>query len=198
MGTSNEVSVSINGIEALALLDTGSTVTTISREFYDSHLAESLSIHPLNDILVVECADGGRLPYDGYVELDITVTGLPVGQSQTCLALVVPKSNYNTRVPVLIGTNLLSTFLAVCKEEYGERLLQTAGLFTPWYLSFRCLLLRDRELRRRHDVLGYVRSAEARCIVLQPNSSATIAGFINDGINYHPRPRFCSQQRIQC
>ncbi len=150
VGTSNEVSVHVHGIETLALLDTGSTVTTIGREFYDRYLAVGLPIHPLNDILMVECADGNKLPYDGYIELDINVSGLPTGQSQSCLALVVPKSAYNSRVPLLIGTNLLSTFLTACKEEYGERLLQTAGLFTPWYLSFRCMLLWDKELRRHH------------------------------------------------
>ncbi len=127
VGSSNEVSVCVNGVDTLALLDTGSTVTTLSREFYDSHLADSQPIHALNELLMVECADGNKLPYDGYVDLDITVSGLPVGESQSCLALVIPRSNYNSRVPLLIGTNLLSTFLAVCKEEYGDRLLQSAG-----------------------------------------------------------------------
>ncbi len=54
----------VSGVDTLALLDTGSTVTTVSRDFYESHLADSQPIFPLDDLLTVECADGNRLPYD--------------------------------------------------------------------------------------------------------------------------------------
>ncbi len=120
---------------------------------------------PVERTTMVECADGNKLPYDGYVELDITVSGLHVGQGQSCLALVIPRSNYNSKVPLLIGTNLLSTFLTVCKEEYVDRLLQSAGLFTPWYLSFRCMLLR---IKSSAAAMTYW----VMCAVLRPRTSS--------------------------
>ncbi len=120
-------------------------MTTVSKEFYDKHLGH-VAIEPLDTLLSIECADGNDLPYLGYVEIELEVSGLPVGSTQACLALVVPSSTYNSTVPLLIDTNLLSVFLGACKDEYGDKMLQSADLFTPWQLSFRCMLLRDREL----------------------------------------------------
>ncbi|VDI71011.1 Hypothetical predicted protein [Mytilus galloprovincialis] len=37
-GPANEVSISINGIDTQALLDTGSSVSTISESFYNRHM----------------------------------------------------------------------------------------------------------------------------------------------------------------
>lgn len=120
------------------MLDTGSTVTTLSRSFYDKHLSH-IEIQPLSNILKIECADGNHLPYDGYVEIDLGVTGLPVNQKQTCLALIVAQSTYNTKVPLLIGTNVLSVFLNACTEVCGNRILQTSNVNTAWNISFKSI-----------------------------------------------------------
>lgn len=138
----------------------------------------------MNHILNIECADGEKLPYDGFIEIEISASGLPTSQKQLCLALIVPASNYNTRVPLLLGTNVLSQFLDLYTKSYGNKLLQTAGLHTPWYLCFRSMLHRDKELKRRDHVLGIVKSAENKNITLLPNTTKTIAGFVDKGLNY--------------
>jgi hypothetical protein len=43
------------------------------------------------------------------------------------------------------------------KEKHGERFLQTSKLTTPWYSSFRCILLRDKELNRNNNKLAIVK-----------------------------------------
>jgi hypothetical protein len=95
-----------------ALLDTGSTVSTVSRHFYDEHLS-SRPILPLNLIMNIECADGQPLPYDGYVEIDIESFGVEEEECylERCIFLVIPNSPYNVSVPLLIGTNILSVFM---------------------------------------------------------------------------------------
>ena len=70
VGDSNEVSVSICGVPTKALLDTGSTVTTISESFCRQYLYH-LPIQPLDTILSLSCANGESLPYLGYVEAGI-------------------------------------------------------------------------------------------------------------------------------
>jgi hypothetical protein len=54
---------------------------------------------------------------------------------------VVPDSNYNSAVPVLIGTNILSSFIDQLQGTYGDRYLQDAHLFTSVYMALRCLTL---------------------------------------------------------
>jgi transposase InsO family protein len=183
VGSSNEANVTIDGIATQALLDTGSTVSTVSRGFYDKHLS-SHAIQSLDVILDIECADGQALPYEGYVEADIAVAGLPSSDTQTCLLLVVPDSRYSSDVPLLLGTNIMSHFMLGCKQQYGERFLQTADLHTPWYLAFRCMTLRDRQLAKTNYCLGVVKSAEQKSVVVPPNSQVVVAGYVTGEVQY--------------
>ena len=101
VGSSNESEVVICGIKTSALLDTGSCVSTISEQFYNTNLSH-LQLRPVEGILNVECADGNILPYLGLVEADLTVKGLPLEHVQHCLFLVVPESRYSKTVPILL------------------------------------------------------------------------------------------------
>ena len=83
---------------------------------------------------------------------------------------MVPDSRYNAKVPVLLGTNILEQFLDMSREKLGHRFLQASKLHTPWHLSFRCMVLREKELARKKNRLGVVKSAENRNIIVQPNS----------------------------
>ena len=74
VGTSNEVQIKIGPVNTTALIDTGSSVSTISSSFYKQHFAD-LPIHPIHEILKIECADGNELPYEGFIETDINLLG---------------------------------------------------------------------------------------------------------------------------
>jgi hypothetical protein len=63
-----DTSVILEGIETGALLDTGSTVSTISESYYQQHLACSIQLKTIKEILDIECAGGSQLPYCGYIE----------------------------------------------------------------------------------------------------------------------------------
>ena len=66
LGSPNEVTIKVNRITVSALLDTGSTVSTVSESFYLQYLANQ-PIQTLNHILHIECADGEEMPYLGYI-----------------------------------------------------------------------------------------------------------------------------------
>ena len=51
-------------------MDTGATVSTVNRSFYDEFL-KHIPMQPLDSILNIECADGQMLPYDGVVQLNL-------------------------------------------------------------------------------------------------------------------------------
>ena len=183
VGSSNECDIMIEGIECKALLDTGSCVSTLSQSFYDSHF-KHIPLHPVEDILKLECADGSSMPYSGYVTLEITSAGIPSDNIQECIFLVVPETDYNKTVPVLIGTNILDELLLHCKSKIGENFLQNAALHTSWYLAFRSIFIRERELRRNKNRLALIRSAEQKQITIPPNSSITIKGITAKEIDH--------------
>ena len=183
IGNTNEVEVRVNGTATRALLDTGACVSTVSESFYRNYLT-NVELCSLDTILKVECADGGSMPYLGYVKVNITVSGIPNASKKECLLLVVPDRDYHSQAPVLLGTNALNLFMLECQTRFGDRYLQNAALHVPWYLAFRCMSVRERELKRKKNVLGVVKCAEVNRITLQPNSSIVISGVIDKGMPY--------------
>ena len=122
VGTSNEVEIFIGSVNTTALLDTGSSVSTISNSFNKKHFP-NIDIHPIEDILRMECADGKELPYDGYIETELKIHGSKGSTNKdntlnNCLLLVVPDSKYNSSVPILIGTNILSSLMDELHNSY--------------------------------------------------------------------------------
>ena len=180
--------VLINGIETQALLDTGATISTVSEAFYHAHLW-NLPIEPLKDILNVECADGSSLPYKGYIEADIVALGISDGNEplQPCIFLVVPNSTaFNQKVPLLLGTNVLEPLLTKTRAVNGTKFLQTVKMTSPWYLSFRCITLREKALERNNNILGIVRSAQKEPVIVKPNSSVTVTGIVSKAVDHAP------------
>ena len=129
---------------------------------------------PLNSLLKLECADGSSMPYFGYIQVKIQSLGIPNKHIQDSILLVVPDTDYNKNVPILIGTNVLAEFLRNCKETLGVNFLQNAALHTCWYLAFRCMVIRERELKRNKNRLAIIRSAETQNITIPANSTRTI------------------------
>ena len=169
-GKATETKVYIESLETTALLDTGSCISSIGQSFYENNLGH-LPLLPVKDILNVECADGQKLPYSGYINASMTSSGISQCSEQFCIFLVVPDTNYNLRVPVLIGTNILHEIEKDCKLQHGDQYLQRANLTTPWYLSLRCLSIRQRELKKNKNRIAIVRSAETKRLTIGPNQS---------------------------
>ena len=99
------------------LLDSESTVSAINESCFRQL---DLPLYLLKDLLHVACANGDTLPYTGYVILEI---GIPQSQETlTALCLVAPDTEYNQRVPVLLGTNVLGSL----RQKFGTDLRGTA------------------------------------------------------------------------
>ena len=109
VGRANKVTVTLEGKVVLALLDTGSMVSTMAVSLQSTL---GLEVHKLDRMLTVEGAGGHQLPYLGYVEVDLYLKEMeePV---QRVIMLVVPDTAYHQRVPVLIGTNVLGNLKQV-------------------------------------------------------------------------------------
>jgi hypothetical protein len=179
--------VTIGGIKSTALLDTGATVSTISETFYRQNLSHC-PIQPLKEILHIECADGEALPYSGFIKTDIVTHGVGVEDSRVhpCLLLVVPTSRYSSKVPVLLGTNILESLMDITRDKNGPPYLQTAKLMMPWYLAFHCMALREKDLRRNQNRLAWVRSAHDVDIVIKPNCTMIMTGCFEKQLDHRP------------
>ena len=134
----------------------------------------------------LECADGNFTPYTGYMQAQISSVGIPSGHVQDCIFLVIPDTDYNKNIPLLIGTNVLSEFLSHCKNKFRENFLKSSALHTSWYLAFRCMVIRERELKKSKYRLALIRSAESKHITIPANSSVTTKGVTSKELNYNP------------
>ena len=119
VGHSTECTITIAGHTCSALLDTGSNVSTICYGMYNSMFNE-IPLQSLKEFqLDIEGAGGHKLPYSGYIEVDLIVPGItnPV----SCLMLVVPDTRYAQKVPVILGTNVLELMMNTVEQEHGVR-----------------------------------------------------------------------------
>lgn len=181
-GEANEADILLNEASCLALLDTGSTVSTISETLFKQVLAgKGVLMQPLDEILRIECASGDMLPYVGYVELEVQLPHL-TNNKETSLFLVVPDTNYNQRVSALVGTNVLKLLMAGCKREHGIQFIQRANLSTPWRLAFKCMSMQEQRDRRAGGCLELIKCASRETMKILPNQTMTVPGFVCDAV----------------
>ena len=112
-----ETKVTLQDINTKALIDTGSTVATLSHTFYREHLSH-LELKPLHSLLNIECAEGKQLLYEGYIETDIYINDLD--ETHICVFLVIPDSPYHMEVPILLGTNILTSIMNTYKKTWRK------------------------------------------------------------------------------
>lgn len=117
IGAANECVAAVNGRACLALLDTGSQITSISESFYKKHLTDCV-IHPVESLLRVVGAAGQDVPFLGYVDVEVE---FPEEEAGLCdcvqaLVLVVPDNAYNQRLPLVIGANIVKECKTVAKS----------------------------------------------------------------------------------
>ncbi len=178
MGSANETKIVLGGKDCAALLDTGSTVSTISSSFYHENFAE-ITLQPLDEILHIECAGGSLLPYAGFIETSVQVPELGGGETEF-LMLVVPDTQYSEKIPVVLGTNVLTALMTDYEHTQGVQFLQKPCLTTPWYLSFRSLTITEREVRKSNGTIATVKCSSMRSTVVPRNGKVMLMGNIDD------------------
>lgn len=181
VGQGMEVQVQLNGYNCCALLDTGSTVSTISESGFKRCLPDN-SVHPLGDILKVEGAGGYDLPYSGYTEAEIAVVGQ--GAVHPILLLVVPDTSYGQRVPLILGTNILAKLLDDQINMHGVRFIQKSNIEVPWKMALQCVQTQERQLEKRGGRLCLIRAAGNRDLVVPGNATVTLQGYTCSKMGY--------------
>ena len=122
-----KVCISAHGIQIPSLLDSSSKVTLLQQSYFDKHIppkiklatGEKFSAHNLFKLTV---ASDGQMPIKMYMELDLTFLGLKVPNVGMLIAEEpnqVLDKNHQTRLPGIVGWNLIWLSYNVFVQKYG-------------------------------------------------------------------------------
>ena len=166
----------VEGILTKALLDTGATVSTVTKSFFDQHLSH-LPLISLDNVLNVEVAGGNLLAYHGYVTVRVVPHGLDGAAITEGAMLVVDDTTYGKSTPVILGTNILQRIMTAIGNE-KRRLLSPA-----WHMASRTVSLQSRRLRRNKGRIAWVRNHNAK-VIIPANGSVTISCPVDVDVDY--------------
>lgn len=174
IGAKYTAQVQIHNQNCNCLLDTGSQVTTVSQSFYENNLSD-LEIHPINELLEIEAANGENVPYSGFIGVDITFPKNLFGSeiSVTTFALVVPDTRSNIQSSLLIGTNTLDLLY--------ESLSQTNTDLHALPYGYRVVLsvLQQRQKQKENSSLGLVKLSGKESEVIPAGQSRVLEGLVH-------------------
>ena len=171
VGQVNLTLVTIGDKDTKGLLDSGSQVTTVSKSYYDNHLSD-FPLLPLSEILEVEVAGGDKLGYFGVVELDLQFTESGDKQIYATPVLVVKDTSFNSKVPFIIGKNVIQPCLKRCKEIGGDRYQQRLTLSDSWRLALQCASAQEK--CSHLDNLGVLQCTKQ--VIVPSNQSVIVHG----------------------
>ena len=179
-GAPNETNINLNSNVYKSLLDTGSTVSTVSLKCH-SQMKDSV-LYPLADMLHIECADGQDLPYFGYTEAVLQIPGIE-DSTRNVLLLVVPDAPYNAKVPILLGTNVLKPLMDDLSKSNPPKRAYPA-LTSTWNLAFKSIHRFRKDLGKRKGRLGVLKSAVSETVRIPRNQRVTVDCAIAKGVHF--------------
>ena len=99
--------------EVAALIDSGTEVSSISAQFCKEL---NLQIKCLGQLLELEGTGGAAIPYLGFVEVNLQISGIR-NYNEDVLLLVIPTTTYSKTVPVMVGTKVIDKALSPMTVE---------------------------------------------------------------------------------
>ena len=159
IGSSNTSEVMVHGLPAVALVDSGSMVSTVAVSFYQS-LPDKPPLQELSTLGVdinVAVANGSSLHILGYIEVVVAVPSLDF--ELPVPVLVVPDTAGSQSCPVILGTNVIRR----CRSAVSAA---TFVCPEPWQLAFDTLVCNPVS----------VKSTNEHTIEVAPYDSITLHG----------------------
>ena len=146
-----------------------------SVQIFYPHYLHNVPIHPIDGIVKIRCAQGEAISYWGYINVTVNTVEIDTASNNDCLMLVVLTTQYSQKVPAIIETNFPNSIINSIHQQNGERFLQHTKMTTPWYIAFRCVGLKEKELQRTNNRLGVVKSAENNDIIIPQNNEVRVS-----------------------
>lgn len=132
IGDCPKVEINMGGVMVPCLLDTGSMVTTIRESFFDKHFKpQGVGLLKRCRWLRLKAANGLKIPYKGYMELDVVVLGKTLARMGV-LVVEDPQDELTEQqqqaVPGLLGMNIIRCCYHLLFEQFGPSLLESPVL----------------------------------------------------------------------
>lgn len=177
VGEANECNAYVDGKQCKALLDTGSQVTSISESFFKQHLSGRV-IQSVDKLLKVVGVTGREVPFLGYISVNLK---FPSGESgvktgHEILALIVPDTEYNRRVPLVVGTNVMRRFKDECCQGAGDQYLQRTTLSSAWKRAYRHAQHQEQFSSQCDSGRNCVKSTSRRPIAIEAHQTVVVWG----------------------
>ena len=177
VGEANECNAYVDGKQCKALLDTGSQVTSISESFFKQHLSGRV-IQSVHKLLKVVGVTGREVPFLGYISVNLK---FPSGESgvktgHEILALIVPDTEYNRRVPLVVGTNVMRRFKDECCHGALDQYLQRTTLSSAWKRAYRHAQHQEHFSSQCDSGRNSVKSTSRRPIAIEAHQTVVVWG----------------------
>ena len=122
VGTRVISAVEINGIATTSLIDTGATVTILNAAFCETN---GLEIHPLDGLVAIAGTGGFNVPYLGYTVATLEFPHIPHYSEEVVMLVVSDSTAYATRVPLQVGTRVISAVIESLTPDSIKHLDET-------------------------------------------------------------------------
>ena len=159
----------------MALLDTGSQVTTVTKEFVQKH--PDLRKQSLRPSDVTICGAGGHaVRHLGVITVNIDVLGLHIKGVPT---FVVPTTPFRRDTPVLVGTNVIRASRDKMKSSHGSKFMTMTHQESPqWFQAFQFVNEDGADLAKENGEIGCCRYAGRHSLDLSPGEKVTVPAWV--------------------
>ena len=93
----------------------------------------------IEDFLEIKLADGQLFRYVRIVLLDLVFPHVDKSVSFPTPVVIVNDTEFNCRVPVLLGANVMEAYQMHLKIKFVANYIQKSKVSTPCKLEFQCL-----------------------------------------------------------
>ena len=93
----------------MALIDSGAQVSSVSSQFCEEL---ALEIQPLGQLLELEGTGGAAIPYLGFMEVNLQISGIQ-HYNEDLLLLLIPTTTYSQMVQVMVGSKIIDRALSM-------------------------------------------------------------------------------------
>ena len=162
VGSGNCGQIVVEDQTVKCLIDTGSMISSISEEYYASHLNHK-ELQPVMSAFRVEGAGGHEI---SYVEVDVVLPGSEC--HVTVPVVVVAATKYNLDVPMIVGTNIL--------RAMEERQIQDTG---AWQSALENLV---QQKGRGYDEVAVYTSSR---VTVAPHQAIVVKARVGAARSYH-------------
>ena len=104
VGSRNTAAIYMDGIVTTALLDTGTEIQLVSKQFCEEN---DLEIQPIEKLSECSTMNGEIFGYEGFVEVNVQTPGRDFSEDH--LFLVTSEISHQKEIPVVLGTYFIDS-----------------------------------------------------------------------------------------